>query len=618
MALRLISEYPATTRPAFITLGKITKIGRNYSNDVILCSSREVAGIKGTVTPSSWISRSHAVIYEEPDGYYIWDCSSTGTYIDKTRLPKRKRVLLEDGVEIFFGVDSFKNRLPPKIGEKSMDISDFFFIFEKSAKPQKRKLVSQSCNIAHLQMSNKRQKFRRSPLQVLNSKNVNKVEDWEFNQKNDADCSNSETQVACDFENYQTPLKTVSRAQLKTQLRREREELPYQQTISTLRDMLKTEREEKVATVEHIQTTARQREADLNSKINQLEEDRKLREMELNEVRLAMAKQKAEAEAEIARFNEKINQLQSAVNEKEKRNSDYMESIIKKLTADHEKQIAEQSHRIRELELCRSGQAKRERVVLQFGEQPNSQTRRCQISLDWTIGRLCELIHKKYLKKIPGNQMEIVLHRTYTVMEHSKKLDSFDLKKGELLVIRKSFVLANPSNLSLRTEALCENLPNDVQIKRRPSLVPMTPLNSKIINGHENLQSVINTCREDRQATYRKKLGQESCDLSPIMGKSKIRSYRDKMIKPTEKTKHPILDDEKDPSREPSVESVPIKMNMKLKSPNVVEEMEMEMEMEMEDEQYFPQNVQDSKPLPKKKKRQRRKSLKNSKLKLKT
>jgi len=609
MALRLISEYPATTRPAFITLGKITKIGRNYSNDVILCSTREVAGIKGTVTPSSWISRSHAVIYEEPDGYYIWDCSSTGTYMDKTRLPKRKRVLLEDGVEIFFGVDSFKNRLPPKIGEKSKDISDFFFIFEKSAKPLKRKLVSQSCNIALLQMSNKRQKFRRSPLQVLNSKNVKKVEDWEFNQKNDADYSNCETQVACDIENYHTPSKTLSRAQLiKTQMRREREELPYQQTISTLRDMLKTEREEKVATVEHIQTTARQREADLNSKIKQLEEERKLREMEINEVRLAMAKQKAEATAEIARFNEKINQLQSAVNEKEKRNSDYMESIINKLTADHEKQIAEQSHRIRELELCRPGQAKKERVILQFGEQPNSQTRRCQISLDWTVGRLCELVHKKYLKKIPGNQMEIILHRTYKVMEQSKKLDSFDLRKGELLVIRKSFVLANPSNLSLRTEALCENLPNDVHIKRRSSLVPMTPLNSKKMNGHENLQSVINTCREDRQASYRKKLDHESCDLSPIMGQSKIRSYRDKMIKPTEKTKHPILDDEKDPSREPSVESVPIKTDMKLKSPKVIEE----MEMEMEDEQYCAQNVLVSKPLPKKKKRQRRKSLKNS------
>eukprot|EP00495_Collosphaeridae_sp_1-RS-2012_P004233 TRINITY_DN3527_c0_g1_i1.p1 TRINITY_DN3527_c0_g1~~TRINITY_DN3527_c0_g1_i1.p1 ORF type:complete len:129 (-),score=21.59 TRINITY_DN3527_c0_g1_i1:45-431(-) len=126
----------------------------------------------------------------------------------------------------------------------------------------------------------------------------------------------------------------------------------------------------------------------------------------------------------------------------------------------------------------------------------------------------------------------------------------------------------------------------------------MTPINSKIINGHENLQSVINTCRENRQATYRKKLAQESSDLSPIMGESKIRSYRDKMIKPTDKTKDPILDDEKDPSREPSVESVPIKADMKLKSPKVIEE----MEMEMEDEQYSSQNVQVSKPLPKKKK----------------
>jgi len=606
MALRLISEYPATTRPGFITLGKITKIGRNSSNDVILCSTRQVAGIKGTVTPSSWISRSHAVIYEELDGYYIEDCSSTGTYVDNKRLPKGKRVLLEDSVEIFFGIDSFKIRKPPVMVEKSENISDFFFIFEKSAKLLKRKTVSQSFDITPLQMSKKRQRLGRSPLQVLTSRSVRKAENQELNHKFDFDYSNSETQFACDIENYQTPMKILPRNQvMKTQIRRNREEVPYQQTISTLRDMLKTEREEKAATVEHIQTTARQREADLTCKIKQLEKNRKLQETELSDLRLAMAKQKAEATAEIARFNEKINQLQSELSEKEQRNSDYMESIINKLTADHKKEIAEQSQRIRKLELCSSGQAKKKRVVLQFGERPNSQTRRCQISLDWTVERFCELVHKKYVKKLPGSQMEVVLHRTYTLMENSKKLDSFDLRKDELLVIRKSFVQANPSNISLRTEAFCENLPNDAHIKRRPSLMPVTPLNNKKMGVQVNLRSVINTAREDCQASHQKKSVHESCNLSPIMGESKIRSYRDKMLKPSENTKLPIsMDDEKDHSKEPSLDSAAIKMGMKLKSPKILEE------MEMEDEQYCP-----SKPLPKKENRKRNKSLKNPKLK---
>jgi len=603
MALRLLSEYPTTTRPALIKLGKITKIGRSYSNDAVLCSTRQVPGTKGMVTPSSWISRSHAVIYKEPDGYFIEDCSSTGTYINNTRLQKGKRVLLDDGVEIFFGIDSFKNRKPPKMGEKSKDISDFFFVFEKSAKPLKRKIVSQSFDRTPVQLTSKRKKFRRSPLQVLNSKGVKKVADKEFSHKCDIDNSNSETQVACDIENYETPLEIIQQTQLmKTQMPSNGRVLPYQQTIAALRDMLKIEREENAATVEHIQKTSRQREADLTSKVKRLEEDRKLTETELHDLRLEMSQQKAKTTAEITKFNEKVKQLQSELIEKEKRNSGYMESIIEKLTTVHKKQIAEQAQRIRELEMSKSSQANKQIVVLQFGERANPQTRRCWTSLDWTVERLCELVHRKYVKKIPGNQMEVVLHRTYTVMEPNKRLACFNIRKGELLVIRKRFVPVNPSNLTLRTEAFSESLHNDVHIKHHLSPIPTTPLNNMKINSQEDLQSVISSAKEHRQASYQKKLVHESRNLSPIMGESKIGSYRYKLIEPRKNIKLPILDDEKDSSKEPSVEIAATKMGMKLKSPKVLKELEME-------------DVKDCRPLPKKKFLKRRKSLKNTKLK---
>lgn len=602
MALRLLSEYRTTTRPALIKLGKITKIGRSYSNDAILCSTRQVPGTKGMVTPSSWISRSHAVIYKEPDGYFIEDCSSTGTYVNNTRLAKGKRVLLDDGVEIFFGMDSFKNRKPPKMGEKSKDISDFFFVFEKSAKPLKRKIVSQSFDRTPVQLS--RKKFRRSPLQVLNSKGVKKV-DMGFSHKCSIDNSNSETQtqVACDIENYETPLEIIPQTQpMKPQMRNNGKVLPYQQTIAALRDMLKIEREENSATVEHIQKTSRQREADLNSKLKRLEDDRKQTETELHDLRLEMAQQKAKTNAEITKFNEKVKQLQSELREKEKRNSGYMESIIDKLTTVHKKQIAEQAQRIRELEMSKSSPANKQIVVLQFGERSNPQTRRCWTSLDWTVERLCELVHRKYVKKIPGNQMEVVLHRTYTVMDQSKRLACFNIRKGELLVIRKRFVPVNPSNLTLRTEAFSESLHNDVHIKRHLSPMPRTPLNNKKINSQEDLQSVISSAKEHRQASYQKKLVHESRNLSPIMGESKIGSYRYKLIEPRNNTKLQILDDEKDPSKEPSVDIAATKMGMKLKSPKVFEQLEME-------------DLKDCRPSSKKKNLKRRKSLKNSKLK---
>jgi len=161
MALRLISEHAVTTRPAFVTLSKQNKIGRNASNDVILCSTRQVAGVKGTVTPSSWISRTHAVIHQESEGYYLEDCSSTGTYLNNVRVAKGKRILLEDGMEIFFGIDSFKCRKPPKVGEKVEESSDFFFVFEESGSERKRKVTYQT----PLQMTKKRSKLEESATQ---------------------------------------------------------------------------------------------------------------------------------------------------------------------------------------------------------------------------------------------------------------------------------------------------------------------------------------------------------------------------------------------------------------------------------------------------------------------
>jgi len=162
MALRLISEYSATTRPAFVTLGKQNKIGRNASNDVILCSTRQVAGVRGTVTPSSWISRTHAVIHEEAEGFYLQDCSSTGTYLNSVRVPKGERILLEEGMKIFFGVDSFKCRAPPKVGEEVKESSDFFFVFEKSGIERKRKAIDQT----PLQTPRKRVKLGQSGVQI--------------------------------------------------------------------------------------------------------------------------------------------------------------------------------------------------------------------------------------------------------------------------------------------------------------------------------------------------------------------------------------------------------------------------------------------------------------------
>jgi len=184
--------------------------------------------------------------------------------------------------------------------------------------------------------------------------------------------ANCETQLHS--YSQQTPLKLLSPM---TPSPSNVVELPYQQTISTLRDMLRTERDEKAAVVEQIQINAQRREEEHNRRLEQLIKERKKLESELNEVRLSMAQQKVKSNAEITKIREKLQILQSELEEKEKRNTECMENMVTKLTADHKKEIAEHAQRIRQLEKMPSTKNKREQVILQFGEKPSAQIRRC-------------------------------------------------------------------------------------------------------------------------------------------------------------------------------------------------------------------------------------------------
>jgi len=234
---------------------------------------------------------------------------------------------------------------------------------------------------------------------------------------------------------------------------------------------------------------------------------------------------------------------------------------------------------------------------LQFGERENPQTRRCQISLEWTVERLCELVHRKYVKKIPGNQMEVVLHRTYTVMEQTRRLHSYNIRAGERMVIRRSCLSAQPSFLD---EAFCENLPYARPLKRRPSLVTSTPNQHKIVcQRHMLMTSAVKGSRSQ----YPKRMpSPSSCNLSPISGDSK--SYSDKMRKQPGSTKRSIsMDDEKDSSKESSVGLINLQEETNSKS--VLEK--------MEHGGYLSVKLQHPKSLPKQMKRT--KSLINPKLK---
>jgi len=119
---------------------------------VLLNCSRRVPGISGEVELSRWISRQHAKIHVKNGSCFLEDTSSTGSYIDNVRVEKGKLIELKNGSEIFFGTDAFKYRLPPKVGEKHPDKSDFLYrvVIEGEEKDSLSGNVSTTHNLKRL------------------------------------------------------------------------------------------------------------------------------------------------------------------------------------------------------------------------------------------------------------------------------------------------------------------------------------------------------------------------------------------------------------------------------------------------------------------------------------
>jgi len=175
--------------------------------------------------------------------------------------------------------------------------------------------------------------------------------------------------------------------------------------------------------------------------------------------------------------------------------------------------------------------------------------------------------------------LEVLLHRTYSVIGHQKTINSYDIIRGDRFVIRRNARIT-PLSSPVDGGVLRNDRQNLTNRKRRPSLLTISPnLSDMPTNVNDNS---LTTVADDTQACSPKRScshASESCNLSPIVGESKTRSCRDKMKNQPEVTNGPVItDDEKNSILEPIVNGTTVKNYKKPKISNVFEEMEMEYE----------------------------------------